>query len=380
MRRFAFRPATPCACVVHSLTTALALSVCSLGGAAFAASGDIFNLGTLNADDQLAMPAVINDNGVVVGTVMTSTGSAIGYRWSQSTGMTALSTDLGVPIYINNQNTILLNQFLSSSTTVLYADGQTETLPYVSSIAISNTNSTIVGSTNGYASKSWKSSNGDWETETLPIPSSQSSGSGYAVAINDNDVIVGRFGYCAGRYTTAGGSEDLGVLPGTFHDRSEARAINNVGTIVGQSNGVFGVFNQLAIRYTDADGMQPLDLSDYTDSVAKSINDGGIIAGVARTSGGVNQAVAWDAQGDLVNLNDWLESVNPDAASHWSLQEAYDINSSNLILGYGQYDGVGRTFVLDVTGLAVPEPSTIALLATGLVGLLAYAWQKRKSY
>jgi hypothetical protein len=25
-----------------------------------------------------------------------------------------------------------------------------------------------------------------------------------------------------------------------------------------------------------------------------------------------------------------------------------------------------------------PEPSTLALLATGLVGLLAYAWRKRK--
>lgn len=29
-------------------------------------------------------------------------------------------------------------------------------------------------------------------------------------------------------------------------------------------------------------------------------------------------------------------------------------------------------------GSAVPEPSTIALLATGLLGLLAYAWRKRK--
>ena len=26
----------------------------------------------------------------------------------------------------------------------------------------------------------------------------------------------------------------------------------------------------------------------------------------------------------------------------------------------------------------VPEPSTLALFATGLIGLLAYAWRKRK--
>ncbi|MBU4273117.1 MAG: PEP-CTERM sorting domain-containing protein [Planctomycetes bacterium] len=26
----------------------------------------------------------------------------------------------------------------------------------------------------------------------------------------------------------------------------------------------------------------------------------------------------------------------------------------------------------------IPEPSTLALLATGLIGLLCYAWRKRK--
>ena len=31
-----------------------------------------------------------------------------------------------------------------------------------------------------------------------------------------------------------------------------------------------------------------------------------------------------------------------------------------------------------LAGEAVPEPSTFALLATGLIGLLAYAWRKRK--
>jgi len=38
---------------------------------------------------------------------------------------------------------------------------------------------------------------------------------------------------------------------------------------------------------------------------------------------------------------------------------------------------IGTTWA-DVAPVAVPEPSTIALLASGLVGLLAYAWRKRK--
>ena len=34
---------------------------------------------------------------------------------------------------------------------------------------------------------------------------------------------------------------------------------------------------------------------------------------------------------------------------------------------------------IDVNGIAsVPEPGAIVLLATGLIGLLAYAWRKRR--
>ena len=31
-----------------------------------------------------------------------------------------------------------------------------------------------------------------------------------------------------------------------------------------------------------------------------------------------------------------------------------------------------------MTAVATPEPSTLLLAATGLLGLLAYAWRKRK--
>jgi hypothetical protein len=43
------------------------------------------------------------------------------------------------------------------------------------------------------------------------------------------------------------------------------------------------------------------------------------------------------------------------------------------------YNSSDRVFHLDmVAGPAVPEPSTIVLLTAGMVGLLAYAWKKRK--
>ncbi len=42
----------------------------------------------------------------------------------------------------------------------------------------------------------------------------------------------------------------------------------------------------------------------------------------------------------------------------------------------GTHENVYRE--IDVFGAAVPEPSTLVLLATGLLGLLCYAWRKRK--
>ncbi|MBU4273300.1 MAG: PEP-CTERM sorting domain-containing protein [Planctomycetes bacterium] len=37
-----------------------------------------------------------------------------------------------------------------------------------------------------------------------------------------------------------------------------------------------------------------------------------------------------------------------------------------------------RTSIDAVSITTIPEPSALALLATGLVGLLCYAWRKRK--
>ena len=52
------------------------------------------------------------------------------------------------------------------------------------------------------------------------------------------------------------------------------------------------------------------------------------------------------------------------------------------IVGYGTYQGEVQAFLLTPTlytpVTVTPEPSTLLLLSSGLAGLLAYAWKKRR--
>jgi hypothetical protein len=52
------------------------------------------------------------------------------------------------------------------------------------------------------------------------------------------------------------------------------------------------------------------------------------------------------------------------------------VNVADLTALLNNYN---KTYGGVVAGAAVPEPGTLALLATGLLGLLVYAWRKRKS-
>jgi hypothetical protein len=61
----------------------------------------------------------------------------------------------------------------------------------------------------------------------------------------------------------------------------------------------------------------------------------------------------------------------------WNFEYASGVNNNGEIVGWGVKGGVEHVFALLNYG-SVPEPSTLLLLATGLLGLLAYAWRKRK--
>ena len=53
-------------------------------------------------------------------------------------------------------------------------------------------------------------------------------------------------------------------------------------------------------------------------------------------------------------------------------------NTKSLFFDFQGTQGAGFLRVVEVQAYSIPEPSTVALAATGIIGLLAYAWRKRK--
>ena len=90
----------------------------------------------------------------------------------------------------------------------------------------------------------------------------------------------------------------------------------------------------------------------------------------------------WDATDGLQDLNTVYSGARAWSTAHGgtilTLNAATAINDSGAIVGYGT-DSLGHTNqIFLIMPTATPEPSTLLLAVTGLVGLLAGVWQKRK--
>jgi probable HAF family extracellular repeat protein len=224
-------------------------------------------------------------------------------------------------------------------------------------------------------------------------------------------------------FTDGGGSlSDLGTPLGTNNSVARAYAINEAGTIAGGARnatdtaseptlwkfdavgkpvattvasplpGAFGEFlglndTGLAVgRYTNAsnrtrafayDGNTSFDLGLLVDEPtfvharAIDVNDAGLIVGYAArfetapSFGGA--AVLWK-NGFIYDLNDLI-----DPTSGWRLYSAEGINERGQIVGFGSFGGQSRAFLLT----AVPEPTSVALLISGLVRIAAVATRSR---
>ncbi|MBN1393415.1 MAG: PEP-CTERM sorting domain-containing protein [Pirellulales bacterium] len=297
--------------------------------------GTYTNLGNLGYN--MAYPRGIDDNGMVTGTAYLTSSQYHAFRWTADGGM----VDMGTLKTDNAGNSRAFG--IAEVGGVLTIVGDT------------------ANSTSYQHAFMWTAAGGMVDIGTLGRDS-------YAYAINDSGSVAGL------------SKDGSGVQYGFFYDgamtkidpissytSSIAYGMNNNDVVVGNSSKT-GYTH--AIKWDETGGTVDLGIltggQEY--SAAESINDLGQVAGLAKDSAGAYRAVMWNADGTIVDLNSLI-----DPASGWVLQWAKKIDDSGMITGWGLKDGVQHAFLM-----TIPEPSTFALLIAGLIGLLAYAWRKRK--
>jgi probable HAF family extracellular repeat protein len=205
---------------------------------------------------------------------------------------------------------------------------------------------------------------------------------GVANDINDAGVIVGTANGAPFILTPAGTRRDLGSPFGNI--TNGVNAVNESGALVGY--GFVPRAHQadplitLPFKHNGGPGdtYQTLPVRGLLNfSFASDINDDGFVLG-----GDASGVLLWRPDNTLVDLNEWLDQVNPVEGAKWLLASPGGINNARMVTGWGYYDdgtGTGRVvrgFVLDASGI-VPEPTGFAIV--GFAGIAALRRRRRET-
>jgi probable HAF family extracellular repeat protein len=272
-----------------------------------------------------------------------------------------------------------------------------------------------------------------WDQSGLTMLDEAGARNSLAVAINDAGVIVGRAGGPSGSYAVQWQGDTLIPLQAPVGSTSEASGLNNQGQIVGRT--MDSSFASYPVLW-DGSAAMPLNLPGGRFGSANDINDRGQIVGTtSATPDGRSHATFWDGSriidlgslsGDSSNAvaingrgqtvgsfytssmagasaalwngtigTDLNSLLRPDAAAAgWVLNSAFDINDNGSIVGVAfnrsactPTDCEQFAFVLSLSDLpdqvvavaAIPEPSTYALMLTGLAAIGLWSQRRRKA-
>jgi probable HAF family extracellular repeat protein len=293
--------------------------------------------------------------------MMTDLGTLLGVSTSAAYGLNASGQVVG---YASNSGGNWRHAFLYSNGTMT----DLGTLPgdHYSSASGINASGQVVGVSeeiNGGYSRAFLYSNGSM-TNLGTLPGCYWS---RANAINDNGQVAG---YSYGDSTRAflysnGTMTDLGLGPGGLG--SEASALNANGQVVG----FFETSSGWAHAFLYGNGtMTDLGTLGGDSSHAYGINASGQVVGDAYTGLGYDHPFLY-SNGTMTDLTSLIDPI-----PGWTLLRATAINDRGQIVCKGQGTIGSYEFSHAFLLTPIPEPSTLALLSIGAIGLLGYAWRR----
>jgi hypothetical protein len=358
-----------------------------------------------------------------LGNVAYMSSAGAGYFYNKSAGTVVALGGLGLPTYNNtypmgiNDNNIVVGKSLDASPFLQafawkWNGGSGGTMVNLTSTLSTNAQmaATSINANNqvtGFANDPFRSNyqtgyiadvTHAWDpTPSVPwtwtgVPST--TGHKNAFSINDHGVWVGvnssapvtNLYYDGNDPTLASSYASTLAKASGVGNACFAYVINNAGYAICGSptaNHATNWIDQTTVGSTTTTFLKDIPLiTGATSNIGSAMNNNAVpqITGTAVTGSG-NRAYIWN-YGDAAatDLNTYATGLGAANLTGWTFTHADGINNNKEIVGYGTLasDG-GATHVfalLDVT--PAPEPSTLLLLASGLAGLLAYAWRKRR--